>query len=80
LLTINYKNVNVFLSGDKGYYGEESIHRLIDALDSYIALPERDLDAPFLMPIDNLVSVPGRGTVAIGQDNFFWWVGGGGLL
>lgn len=53
--------------GDQGPYGEPSIHRLIDALDKYIDLPQRDLDAPFLMPIDNLVSVPGRGTVAIGE-------------
>ena len=55
------------ISGDKGPYGEPSIHRLIEALDTYIELPKRDMEAPFLMPIDNLVSVPGRGTVAIGK-------------
>ena len=57
------------LLGDKGPYGEASIHRLIEALDKFIELPVRDLDAPFLMPLDNLVSVPGRGTVAIGKVN-----------
>jgi len=56
-----------YFSGDKGPYGEPSIHRLIEALDTYIELPKRDMEAPFLMPIDNLVSVPGRGTVAIGK-------------
>ncbi len=58
----------LFLSaGDKSCYGEESIHRLVEALDNSIDLPKRDLEGPFLMPIDNLVSVPGRGTVAIGE-------------
>ena len=57
------------LLGDKGPYGEASIHRLIEALDKFIELPVRDLDAPFLMPLDNLVSVPGCGTVAIGKVN-----------
>ena len=60
-------NSNLF-SGDQGPYGEASIHRLVEALDNYIELPQRDVDGPFLMPVDNLVSVPGRGTVAIGKE------------
>ena len=55
--------------GDQGPYGEPSIHRLIEALDSCIEQPQRDLAGPFLMPIDNLVSVPGRGTIAIGKSS-----------
>ena len=40
---------------------------MVEALDKSIELPQRDMEGPFLMPIDNLVSVPGRGTVAIGK-------------
>lgn len=54
------------LEGEQSEYGEPSIHRLIEALDNHIPLPQRDIDSPFLMPIDNIISVPGRGTVTIG--------------
>ena len=54
------------LNGDKGPFGEPAIHKLIEALDSHIPLPNRDITSPFLMPIDNIISVPGRGTVVIG--------------
>jgi len=54
------------LNGDKSELGEQSIHRLMDSLDSYITLPERDLESPFVMPIESSVTITGRGTVCIG--------------
>ena len=54
------------LRGDQSKFGEPSIHQLVEALDSYIPQPQRDNQSPFLMPIDNFISVPGRGTVLIG--------------
>jgi elongation factor Tu len=45
----------------------KSIHELIDALDSYIPLPEREIDKPYLMPIEDVFSISGRGTVATGR-------------
>ena len=53
--------------GDKSKYGEESILRLMSELDRYIDLPQRDTKSPFLVPIDNIISVQGRGTVVIGE-------------
>lgn len=38
----------------------------MDAVDNYLPIPERDLTSPFLLPIDNCLAVPGRGTVVIG--------------
>jgi len=43
------------------------IHELIDAIDDYIPLPERKTDQPFLMPIEDIFSIPGRGTVSTGR-------------
>lgn len=54
------------LSGDKTEFGEPSIHRLMDALDNWIDLPSRDKTSPLLMPIDKILSITGRGTVAVG--------------
>ena len=54
------------LNGDTSKYGTTSIKALLDALDSYIKTPERDLESPFLLPIDNAFNVPGRGTVVVG--------------
>ena len=54
------------LKGDQGQYGEPCIHQLVKAMDRHIPLPQRDFLSPFLMPIDNILSVPGRGTVVIG--------------
>jgi len=54
------------LQGDKGEFGEPSIHKLVQALDTHIKIGQRDTTSPFLMPIDNIISVPGRGTVVIG--------------
>ncbi len=46
---------------------QKSIMELLDALDSYIPLPERDVDKPFLMPIEDIFSIAGRGTVVTGR-------------
>jgi elongation factor Tu len=53
------------LEGDAGYV--EKIVELADALDSYIPEPERPLDRPFLMPVEDVFSITGRGTVATGR-------------
>src|SRR5512145_1286994 len=55
------------LEGDKGELGEGSIMALADALDSYIPTPERAIDKPFLMPIEDVFSISGRGTVVTGR-------------
>ncbi|HPZ01686.1 MAG TPA: elongation factor Tu [Candidatus Cloacimonas sp.] len=53
------------LNGDPE--GEKRIQELLDAIDSYIPLPERPVDKPFLMPVEDVFSIPGRGTVATGR-------------
>ena len=53
------------LEGDAA--NEDAIMELVDALDSYIEEPKRDLDKPFLMPIEDVFSIKGRGTVATGR-------------
>ncbi len=55
------------LEGDKGELGEPSIMRLMDAVDSYIPTPKRSTDKPFLMPVEDVFSISGRGTVATGR-------------
>ncbi len=55
------------LEGDKGELGEGSIMKLADALDSYIPTPKRAIDQPFLMPIEDVFSISGRGTVVTGR-------------
>lgn len=55
------------LNGDAGDLGEPSIVRLIDALDNYIPEPIREIDKPFLMPVEGVFSIAGRGTVATGR-------------
>jgi elongation factor Tu len=55
------------LEGDQGEYGEPAIFRLADALDSYIPTPERAIDKPFLLPIEDVFSISGRGTVVTGR-------------
>ncbi|GEJ58315.1 elongation factor Tu [Anaeromyxobacter diazotrophicus] len=55
------------LEGDKGDLGEPSIGRLMDAVDSYIPTPKRATDKPFLMPVEDVFSISGRGTVATGR-------------
>ncbi|WP_434630733.1 elongation factor Tu [Chromobacterium sp. CV08] len=55
------------LEGDQSEMGEPSIFRLADALDSYIPTPERAIDKPFLLPIEDVFSISGRGTVVTGR-------------
>ena len=55
------------LEGDKSELGERSIMKLADALDSYIPLPKRAIDGPFLMPVEDVFSISGRGTVVTGR-------------
>lgn len=55
------------LEGDTGELGELAIQKLVDALDSYIPEPSRDIDKPFLMPVEGVFSIPGRGTVVTGR-------------
>jgi elongation factor Tu len=45
----------------------KSVYELVEALDSYIPIPERDKDKPFLMPVEDVFSITGRGTVATGR-------------
>ena len=53
------------LEGDEKY--EDAIMELVDAMDTYIEEPVRDMDKPFLMPIEDVFSIKGRGTVATGR-------------
>jgi len=55
------------LEGEKSELGEDSIGRLMDAVDAYIPDPERAIDRPFLMPVEDVFSISGRGTVATGR-------------
>ncbi len=55
------------MEDDKGELGEQAILKLIAALDDYIPVPERALDKPFLMPVEDVFSISGRGTVATGR-------------
>ncbi len=55
------------LEGDAGDLGTPSIQRLLDAVDSYIPTPKRQTDKPFLMPVEDVFSISGRGTVATGR-------------
>ncbi|MGA2984408.1 MAG: elongation factor Tu [Terriglobia bacterium] len=53
------------LEGDAKW--EDSIRKLMDAVDSYIPMPERQIDRPFLMPVEDIFSISGRGTVVTGR-------------
>jgi elongation factor Tu len=55
------------LEGDTSEIGVPSIEKLMEALDSYIPVPERPVDQPFLMPIEDVFSISGRGTVVTGR-------------
>ena len=55
------------LEGEKSELGEDSVNRLMDAVDAYIPDPERAIDRPFLMPVEDVFSISGRGTVATGR-------------
>src|SRR5215470_13491074 len=55
------------LEGDKGELGEQAIMKLAEALDTYIPTPERAVDGAFLMPVEDVFSISGRGTVVTGR-------------
>jgi elongation factor Tu len=55
------------LEGDAGELGSQAILKLMEAVDSYIPQPTRDVDKPFLMPVEDVFSISGRGTVATGR-------------
>ena len=55
------------LEGDQSEIGVPSILKLVDALDTWIPQPERDIDKPFLMPVEDVFSISGRGTVVTGR-------------
>jgi elongation factor Tu len=55
------------LEGDKGEYGTQSIDKLMKAVDTWIPEPVRDVDKPFLMPVEDVFSISGRGTVVTGR-------------
>ncbi len=55
------------LEGDTSDIGVPSIFKLVEAMDEYIPLPERPVDLPFLMPIEDVFSISGRGTVVTGR-------------
>ena len=55
------------LEGDAGELGAESVHKLMKAVDETIPQPDRAVDQPFLMPVEDVFSIQGRGTVATGR-------------
>ncbi len=55
------------LEGVDSEYGTQSIDKLMDAVDNYIPTPQRPIDKPFLMPVEDVFSISGRGTVATGR-------------
>jgi elongation factor Tu len=55
------------LEGNNAEIGENSIRELMSAVDEYIPTPERPIDQPFLMPIEDVFSISGRGTVVTGR-------------
>lgn len=55
------------LEGDQSEIGEPAILKLVEAMDTYFPLPERVIDKPFLLPIEDVFSISGRGTVVTGR-------------
>jgi elongation factor Tu len=55
------------LEGDTSEIGIPSIYKLIDSMDDYIPVPKRDIEKPFLMPIEDVFTISGRGTVVTGR-------------
>ena len=55
------------VEGDTGEMGTQSIERLVAAMDEFIPIPERPVDMPFLLPIEDVFSISGRGTVVTGR-------------
>ena len=55
------------MEGEDSEVGMKSIFKLMDAVDAYVETPKRDIDKPFLMPVEDVFSITGRGTVATGR-------------
>ena len=66
-IPIVHGSAKLALEDDKGELGWGSIMKLMEAVDAYIPLPERPKDKPFLMPIEDVFSISGRGTVVTGR-------------
>jgi elongation factor Tu len=64
---IIHGSAKLAMEGDKGELGEGAIMKLADALDTYIPTPERAVDGTFLMPVEDVFSISGRGTVVTGR-------------
>ena len=64
---IIHGSAKLALEGDKGALGEQAIMKLADAMDSYFPTPERAIDGAFLMPVEDVFSISGRGTVVTGR-------------
>ena len=64
---IIHGSARLALEGDQSEIGVPSIIKLVEALDSWIPQPERDIDRPFLMPVEDVFSISGRGTVVTGR-------------
>jgi len=64
---IIHGSARLALEGDQSEIGVPSILKLVEALDTFIPLPERDVDKPFLMPVEDVFSISGRGTVVTGR-------------
>jgi len=64
---IIHGSAKLAMEGDKGDLGEGAILKLADALDAYIPTPERAVDGAFLMPVEDVFSISGRGTVVTGR-------------
>lgn len=72
------------LNGEKPALGRDAILKLMKAVDEYIPLPQRAVDKPFQMPIEDVFSIAGRGTVVTGRvEQGAWgrvrWLLGGGV-
>ena len=64
---IIHGSARLALEGDQSDIGVPAILKLVDALDTWIPEPERDVDKPFLMPVEDVFSISGRGTVVTGR-------------
>jgi len=64
---IVHGSARLALEGDQSEIGVPAILKLVEALDSWIPTPERDVDKPFLMPVEDVFSISGRGTVVTGR-------------
>jgi len=64
---IIHGSAKLAMEGDQSELGEPSIFRLAEALDTYIPTPERAIDGAFLMPVEDVFSISGRGTVVTGR-------------